>query len=121
MNVALKNGQAAMLQEMFKQSDYRLDIQALVMDMDVMYETARRIVEAGPDGYARTVAATNVALETLLKAKEEDQVPFSRVETRWLGKIEKAISGLPEDPAELRARLNPEYLDLFLPAEYGMA
>ena len=121
MNVALESGHAALLQEMFKQSDYRLDIQALVMDMDVMYETARRIVEAGPDGYARTVAATNVALEVLLRAKEEDQVPFSRMETRWLGKIENAIRALPEDSAELRARLNPEYLDLFLPAEYGMA
>ncbi len=121
MNVALNSGRAELLQEMFKESDYQLDIQALVMDMDVMFETARRIVEAGPDGYARTVAAAQAALEALSAAKAEGRVPFSRSETRWLGKIEKAIQGLPDDPAELRERLNPEYTALFLPVEYGMA
>ena len=120
MNTALKTDKAVALQDLFIQSDRYLDSQALVMDPEVMFETARRIVEAGPDGYSRTLAATRQALDAILGALANDSMTLPKNEERWLKKLETGIHALPADPEELFANLNPEYRDLFIPAEYGI-
>ncbi|MEJ5201792.1 MAG: methyltransferase MtaB domain-containing protein [Anaerolineales bacterium] len=120
MNTALRQNAGQMLRDLLVQSDHRTDIQSLVMDLDVCFETARRIKEAGTDSYARTLAATRWALEVLLQAQQNNVTEFSRSETRWLNHLSNAIQSLPETPDELRHRLKTEYNSLFIPAEYEL-
>lgn len=120
MNSALQQNSGSVLRDLMIQSDHNLDIQSLVMDLEVSFEAARRIVEAGSSAYARTLAVTQLAVEVLLKARQDNVVEFSRSETRWLDRLNEAVQSLPESPDELREQLNAEYTSLFIPAEYGL-
>lgn len=120
MNSALQQNSGTVLRDLMIRSDRSLDIQSLVMDLEVSFEAARRIVEAGADAYARTLAVTQLAVEVLLKAHRDNVVEFSRSETRWLNHLNEAVQSLPKSPDELREQLNAEYISLFIPAEYGL-
>lgn len=120
MNTAAKNGQAKCLQDLFVQSDRFRDLQALMLDLEVMYEAARRIVAAGESHYARTVAMAELALEVMKEAVSTGQIRLPERELRWLELIGEALNELPTSEDELVGKVTPIWSEYFLPAEYGL-
>lgn len=120
MNTALARDAGPLFRDLLVESDRDLDPQALVLDPAVMYQAAAHIVAAGSDPYAQTLAMANLAIETLQSAADAERLHLSRQEQRWLGRLTNAVAQLPDDPDVLRARLAPEYQELYLPAEYGL-
>ncbi len=120
MNQAARAGHGALLRQWLVDSDRTLDAQAMVLDPVVMYEAARRLVAAGDDDYARTLAMARYAVEVIDDAVAAGELALSARDDRWRGLTAAAIGDLPEDPAELAARLQPEYGGLFLAPEYDL-
>ncbi len=120
MNKALDTAAGPLFRDLLVQSDRDLDPQAVVMAPEVHYAAAERILAAGPDAYAQTVAMAQLALETLHGAGAADRLRLSKVEQRWLRRLDQAVAALPADAGELRARLSPQYAALYLPQEYGL-
>lgn len=121
MNTALKHGQGQALRDLFVLSDHYRDPQALMLDLRVVHEAGRHIVEAGEDHYARTLAMARYAAEKIQRAVKEGKLSLEPREERWLGMIEDAITELPEDADALRGRADMSYNSLYIPAEYGLA
>ncbi len=120
MNAALDRNVGPLFRDLLVQSDRDLDPQALVMAPEVLYKAGQRIVSAGSDPYAQTVAMANLAMETLHSAFSDGTMELSRQEQRWLKKLDRAIHALPDNSNDLMARLSPDYHDLYLPEEYGL-
>jgi len=120
MNTALKQGQAQVLRDLFVLSDRYRDPQALMLDLHVVHEAGRRIVETGEDHYTRTTAMARYAVEEIRRALKEGHLTLEPREERWLGMIEDAIAELPEDADALRRRAEMNYGSLHIPAEYGL-
>lgn len=121
MNTARQQGQGKQLRDLFVLSDRYRDPQALMLDLRVVYEAGRRVVEVGEDHYARTLAMARYATEEIRRAVQEGNILLEPRETRWLGMIEDALSQLPEDADALRQRADLNYGSLYVPAEYGWA
>lgn len=121
MNTARQQGQGKQLRDLFVLSDRYRDPQALMLDLRVVYEAGRRVVEVGEDHYARTLAMARYATEEIRRAVQEGNILLEPRETRWLGMIEDALSQLPEDADTLRQRADLNYGSLYVPAEYGWA
>jgi len=119
MNTALERGQGAVLRDMMVDSDRYRDPQAIMLDPEVMYEAARRIVDAGPDHYARTRSMAHLAVETLRRGVAEKKLDLPANEARWLDRLEAAVGALPEDEETLRDRVDPGYGSLYLAQEYA--
>lgn len=119
MNTAARNGQAKCLRDLFVESDRYRDPQALMLDLTVMHEAAKRIVMA-IDDYARTVAMANLAVETIQKAVSEGKLALPEREKRWLSLISDALQDLPPSPEELRERVAAIWGSSFIPNEYGL-
>jgi methanol--5-hydroxybenzimidazolylcobamide Co-methyltransferase len=120
MNTALQAGHAPLLRDLMARSDELADVQALVMSPAVMHGAARRIVAAGPDGYARTCAVTRYAIEVIAAARDDKRITLPPAEQRWFARLEKAVESLPDDPDELRQEVEANYPGVFLPAEYDL-
>lgn len=120
MNTAAKNGQAKCLRDLFVQSDRYRDPQALMLDLEVMYEAARRIVTVGESHYARTVAMAELALEVMKEAVSTGQIRLPERELRWLELIGEALNELPASEDELVRKVMPIWSEHFLPTEYGL-
>ncbi|GIV17751.1 MAG: hypothetical protein KatS3mg022_3186 [Armatimonadota bacterium] len=120
MNTALKQGQGKALRDLFVVSDHHRDPQALMLDLRVVHEAGKRVVEAGEDHYARTLAMARYATEEIRRAVREGSIALEQREERWLGMIEDALTDLPEDADALRRRADLNYGSLYIPAEYGL-
>lgn len=120
MNTALSRDAGPLFRDLLVASDRDLDPQALVLDPAVMYRAAEKIVAAGPEPYAQTLAMAHLAMDTIQEALNTNQIQLSRQEQRWLRKLTRAVDQLPADADMLRAHLAPEYATLYLPAEYGL-
>lgn len=120
MNEASRSGIAATLRDLFIQSDRYRDPQALMLDLEVMHEAAKRIVATGQDDYARTKAMAQLAIEVLQGAIKDGLIQLPPHEERWFALLESAIGNLPDDPNEARQRTELVYGELFLPHEYGL-
>ncbi|MFN4179530.1 MAG: methyltransferase MtaB domain-containing protein, partial [Armatimonadota bacterium] len=119
MNIAAKNGQGKCLRDLFVESDRYRDPQALMLDLTVMHEAAKRIVSVSDD-YARTVAMANLAVETIQNAVEEGKLSLPERERRWLSLISEALQDLPPSWEQLCERVKANWGSLFIPAEYGL-
>jgi methanol--5-hydroxybenzimidazolylcobamide Co-methyltransferase len=120
MNQAHAAGTAKALRDLFVSSDRNRDPQALVLDPEIMYQTAKRIVARRDDPYAQTVAAGRFAVSTIREAVEDDVLALAAREKRWFRRLASAVENLPDDPETLHERLNPAYADLYLPEAYGL-
>ncbi|NLS76813.1 MAG: hypothetical protein GXY76_06085 [Chloroflexi bacterium] len=119
MNTAQKQGRGPLFRDLLVDSDRYLDPQALVLSLEVVHEAARRIVEAGPDHYARTKSMAELAVEVLSSARHDKLLELSAPEQRWLDRLTQAVAALPDSEAELVERVQPSYGHLYLPQEYG--
>ena len=120
-NEALASGDGPRLRDLLVRSDRDRDPQALVLSPEVVHRTARAIVEAGPDGYARARAAARTAVEVLREATRKGSLVLPPREGKWLDRLERSVEGLPTAEEDLLGRLPAEYRELFIPAEYGIA
>ena len=74
MNTALARNAGPLFRDLLVESDRDLDPQALVLDPEVMYQAGARIVAAGADPYAQTLAMANLAIETLQSAVNSERI-----------------------------------------------
>ncbi|MDF1513583.1 MAG: methyltransferase MtaB domain-containing protein [Anaerolineae bacterium] len=120
MNTALDRNAGPLFRDLLVQSDRYRDPQALVMAPEILYAAGERIVQAGSDPYAQTVAMAHLAMETLRDAVANETLTITRQEQRWLDRLGRAVDHLPDDPDTLVTRLSPVYKELYLPEEYGL-
>jgi len=123
MNQATVRGKSAALRDLLVGSDELRSPQALVLGPDATFRIAKAIV-AEADDYRRTLAAGRVALELIREASGQGfhggRLVLSPQEERWLQRIERELSDMPDDPEGLRAEMAEKYGDLFDPASYGL-
>jgi methanol--5-hydroxybenzimidazolylcobamide Co-methyltransferase len=119
MNTALKNGQGKCLRDLFVESDRFRDPQALMLDLAVMHEAAKRIVVSSDD-YHRTVAMAKLAVETIQDAVNDGKLSLPERELRWLAMISDAIQALPSSAEQLTERAMVVWGETFVPSEYGL-
>ncbi len=102
MNTAIKNGQqsARFLRNLFVESDALFDPQAYVLQLDVVLNLSKEIIQE-QNPYLRTRKAAISTLEVLRNARDNGKLTFSRVESRWLDKLSHQADQLPEDEDEL--------------------
>ncbi|MCX7642616.1 MAG: hypothetical protein N2116_02240, partial [Armatimonadetes bacterium] len=93
--------------------------QALMLDLTVMHEAAKRIVAASDD-YARTVAVANLAVESIQNAVTEGKLSLPEREQRWLFFISEALQDLPPSAEGLMEKVVANWGSSFIPAEYGL-
>jgi methanol--5-hydroxybenzimidazolylcobamide Co-methyltransferase len=120
MNTASAKGVDGVLRDLLIDSDRYLDPQALVLDPQVMYEAAERIVEAGASPYAQTVQMAQFAAATINDAVDDGKLELHKREQRWLERLTNAAAELSEDSEALRARVDPTYGGLYKPEAYGL-
>jgi len=119
MNEALRTGQGAAYRDLLVASDVRLSPQALVLSPDSTLRIARAIVaESSP--YAATCAAAREAVAIIRDALREKRLDLPEREIQWLGKIERALDGLPATEGEMIASMSDTYGHLYRAASYGL-
>jgi methanol--5-hydroxybenzimidazolylcobamide Co-methyltransferase len=119
MNEALRRGQERSLRDLLVDSDQYHSPQALVISPQASVAIARAIV-AAPSDYQRCIAAAQAAVALIREAVAQHALRLSPVETRWLGRIESALAGLPSDEGQLLEETAAEYASLFDSASYGL-
>jgi methanol--5-hydroxybenzimidazolylcobamide Co-methyltransferase len=119
MNEALRRGQERSLRDLLVDSDQYHSPQALVISPQASVAIARAIV-AAPTDYRRCIAAAQAAVALIREAVAEEKLRLPPAETRWLGRIESALVGLPKDEGKLLEETAAEYAHLFESASYGL-
>lgn len=120
MNAALQSGEASRLRDLLVHSDRSHDPQALMLDPEIVHESAKHVMEAGLDDYTRTVGLARFALAVLLEASYQNQIRLLPPEKHWLALLEETVSTLPATPDQLYLQIEADYSNLFLPTEYGL-
>jgi methanol---5-hydroxybenzimidazolylcobamide Co-methyltransferase len=108
MNVASSKGRhsALTLRDWWVESDAKYDPQAYVLRPDVVLDLAGQMITE-PTPYLRTRKAAQATFELLRRAASQGELTFSKMETRWLDRLSRQADELPEDEAELIARVVP--------------
>ena len=119
MNTAAKNGQAKCLRDLFVESDRHRDPQAMMLDLTVMHEAAKRII-AHNDDYTRALAMAELAVKVIQEAVKGRQLTLSEREQRWLTVISDALQDLPTSAEQVLEKAMPKWEQLFVPSEYGL-
>jgi methanol--5-hydroxybenzimidazolylcobamide Co-methyltransferase len=120
MNAASASGQAKALRDLLVLSDEWLSPQAAVLSPAATVEIASAIV-ANTDPYGRTVAAGKAAVDILNRGQRTGRLRLKRKEAEWLGRIDKALTDLPDDWRQLMAELEPQYGGAYDKHSYGLA
>jgi len=119
MNTAQEMHQAKTLRRLLVESDRHRDPQALFLDPDICFALAEVIVSESDD-YKRALIAAKFACRAMREAMKVKTVQISAVEAKWLDRIEKAVSEMPENPATLTTKMLNSWPGVFVPDEYGL-
>ena len=119
MNTAQEMHQAKTLRKLLVESDRRTDPQALFLDPDICFAMAQAIVSESDD-YQRILKAASFACRTMREAMHNKIIRTSAIEAKWLDRMEKNISSMPENPNELSLSINKTWPGTFIPEEYGL-
>jgi methanol--5-hydroxybenzimidazolylcobamide Co-methyltransferase len=119
MNEALRRGAERSLRDLLVDSDQYQSPQALVISPQASVAIAGAIV-AAPSDYQRCIAAAQAAVALIREAVAEEKLRLSPVETRWLGRIESALAGLPSSEEQLLEETAGEYAHLFDSTSYSL-
>jgi methanol--5-hydroxybenzimidazolylcobamide Co-methyltransferase len=119
MNTARKMSQAKTLKKLLVESDRHKDPQAIFLDPEVCFGLAEAIVSESDD-YHRILSAASFACSAMHKAIDGKILESSAIETKWLDRIERAISTLPDDPDDLLTNITKSWPGVFSPKEYGL-
>ncbi len=118
-NTAAEQGRREMLRDLLVASDECRSPQALLLSPRATLRIAEAILEHAGDDYRRTLAAGRAAAALIREAAAAGRLALSKVEARWLDRIQSNLDALPEDAAALEAAVLPRYGELFDPASYG--
>ncbi len=120
MNEALAQERGPWLRDMFIATDRNRDPQAVVMDPNVMYAAAERLVATQGTDLERVIALGQLAVDTLAEELDQGRLTISSRDARWLDRVRNSLDALPTDEAALLEETAPLYGELFLRSEYGM-
>ena len=119
MNTAQKMSQAKTLRKLLVESDRHKDPQAIFLDPEVCFGLAESIV-AESDDYRRILSAASFACRAMHEAMDNKILETSAIEAKWLDRIEKAVSSMPDNPDELLTSITKSWPGVFIPQEYGL-
>jgi methanol--5-hydroxybenzimidazolylcobamide Co-methyltransferase len=119
MNEALERGQERCLRDLLVGSDAYRSPQALVLSPEAAIAIAKATV-GEEDDYSRTVAAGRKGFEIIKDAIDRGKLQVAASEMRWLGRIENALAGLPDNEGDFIDQMMPVYGHLFDPSSYGL-
>lgn len=119
MNTAQKMHQAKSLRKLLVESDRHNDPQALFLDPDVCFRLAEAIVGESDD-YHRILSAASFACNAMHEAINNKSLQISAIESKWLDRIEKTVSSMPDNPNEVLAKIVETWPRVFLLSEYGL-
>ena len=119
MNTAQEMHQAKTLRKLLVESDRHRDPQALFLDPDICFPMAEAIVSESDD-YHRILKAASFACRAMREAMHNKIIRTSAIEAKWLDRMEKNISSMPENPDELSVNINKTWPGIFIPEEYGL-
>lgn len=118
-NVAHKKNEALHLRDMLVDSDIPLNVEALILEPNIVIDIAQAIVNED-GGYKRTKAAVKIAFDAIAKAVSEGRVEIAEMEKSWLPRLESEIDALPDNEEEALENLKSTYGTLFQPKAYGL-
>lgn len=119
MNTARDLQQSKILRRLFVESDHHMDPQALFLDPEICFSLAKVIVGESQD-YQRILRVAEFACSTMREAISNGLIRTSPVEVKWLGRIEKVLSSMPEAFEELEPNIRRNWGSTFVPEEYGL-
>jgi methanol--5-hydroxybenzimidazolylcobamide Co-methyltransferase len=117
-NASLEKDGGRQYRSLLVESDVKLSPQAMILSPESTIRIASAIVGAKTP-YLQTVAAARTAAE-IVRETSVDPHHLSARELTWLGKIEQAIDGMPEDEGELIDEMKETYGHLYAPSSYGL-
>ena len=120
MNEALAQERGPWLRDMLIATDRNRDPQAVVMDPNVMYAAAERLVATQGTDLERVIALGQLAVDTLAEELDQGRLTISSRDARWLDRIGASLDAIPRDEAALLEETAPLYGELFERSEYGM-
>jgi len=119
MNTATARHQALMLRDCLVDSDEWLSPQAAVLSPQATCRIAEAIV--GASGYYRRTVAAGLAAVGILRAGiAGSQLKLGKKELQWLDRLERELSGLPENEEDLLRDISSEHGKLFDRSSYGL-
>jgi methanol---5-hydroxybenzimidazolylcobamide Co-methyltransferase len=123
MNTALQSSpqESMILRDWLAKSDGQKDPQAYILQPEIVLKISKRIMTKTTN-FDRTVEAVRATLDELRKAKDKGTLKLSKIETRWLERLQKASDELPDsetDMLEETFRNSPALK--FIPSEYGLS
>jgi methanol--5-hydroxybenzimidazolylcobamide Co-methyltransferase len=119
MNTAARHGRTLELRDWLTESDELLSPQAYILTPAATIRIAEAIVSV-EGGYARVQKAAWAAVTLLQEAIAAGRLNISAKEKQWLGRIEKALSGLPEEEEAIWNEMKQRYAGVFDLASYGV-
>ena len=119
MNTARETHNAKMLRDLLVESDRHRDPQALFLDPEVCFGLAEAIVNESDD-YHRILSAARFACNAMHEAVNNKTLQTSAIETKWLDRIEKTVSSIPDDSDQLLTKITQCWPGVFIPTEYGL-
>jgi methanol--5-hydroxybenzimidazolylcobamide Co-methyltransferase len=120
MNAATHRQQALMLRDCLVDSDEWLSPQAAVLSPKATCQIAEAIVGAAGN-YRRTVAAGLAAVGILRAGILGGRLKLAPKELQWLDRLERELSGLPENEEDLLREMSSEHGKLFDRSSYGLS
>lgn len=130
MNTALNEGMGTALRDLFERSDCSgkprhggngVDPQALVMELCVSEEAARRVSDTDNKNGSATIVLAEYAVEVINQAVHEGRASLSPREKKWLSSIKDKIELLSGKTDAVSEHIEQVYSDLFIPSEYGLS
>lgn len=119
MNTATDIHQAKILRTLLVESDRHRDPQALFLDPEVCFGLAEAIVSESDD-YKRTLKAAKFACNAMRQSAKDKTVQTSAIEAKWLDRMEKTISSMPDNSDGLLEKITKSWPGIFSPSEYGL-
>jgi len=119
MNTAQEMHQAKTLKKLLVESDRHKDPQALFLDPGVCFGLAEAIVSESDD-YHRILSAATFACKAMQEAMNSKILHTSAVEAKWLDRIERTVSSMPDDADEALTKIIKSWPGVFIPSEYGL-
>lgn len=121
MNQAIKAGKptAAMLQQLFADSDMSLDPQAIILAPKNVIAISEEIVN-GSNYIDASVRAAQKGLDIIEAAFKSGQLLLSEMEIVWIDMIRQTLSEIPVDESQFVEEMLPTLEGKFIPEEYGL-
>ncbi len=118
-NTASQNNEAIKLRNWLVESDASLNVEALILKPDFVFEISNSIVKS-EGGLARTISAVYTTFELIKNAVNHQQVAIADSEKSWIDKVELELNDVPSNDDEAMNYLKESYGNLFKPEAYGL-